>query len=445
MAFESLQEKFQSIFKKMRREDKLTDSNMEQALKEIRLALLESDVNFKVVKAFTNDLKEKAKGEEVIRTVHPSEMLVKLCHQEIVEMLGKDNSEIFPKKGKLTMIMLVGLQGTGKTTHAGKLGLLFKKKYGLKVLLAGLDIYRPAAIDQLKQIADSLQIDFFTMGKDVNPVVAAKKAQEKALNEHYDVLILDTAGRLQIDETLMEELQNINKEVKPEEILLLVDAMAGQEATNVVLAFNEKLPLTGVIMSKLDGDAKGGAALSLKYLTGLPIKYAGVGEKLEDIEVFHPDRLADRILGMGDIVTLVEKAQEQIDQKEAERTGRKMMEGEYTLEDLLSSMKMMQKIGSIKFLSKMMPGLNKLSDSDKERAEKEMKIFESVINSMTPYERRHPEILKFSHKNRIARGSGTTNADINRVIKKFEQSKAMMKQVNAYRKKGKMPPGFGGI
>ena len=403
MAFESLQEKFQSIFKKMRREDKLTDSNMEQALKEIRLALLESDVNFKVVKAFTNDLKEKAKGEEVIRTVHPSEMLVKLCHQEIVEMLGKDNSEIFPKKGKLTTIMLVGLQGTGKTTHAGKLGLLFKKKYGLKVLLAGLDIYRPAAIDQLKQIADSLQIDFFTMGKDVN------------------------------------------KEVKPEEILLLVDAMAGQEATNVVLAFNEKLPLTGVIMSKLDGDAKGGAALSLKYLTGLPIKYAGVGEKLEDIEVFHPDRLADRILGMGDIVTLVEKAQEQIDQKEAERTGRKMMEGEYTLEDLLASMKMMQKIGSIKFLSKMMPGLNKLSDSDKERAEKEMKIFESVINSMTPYERRHPEILKFSHKNRIARGSGTTNADINRIIKKFEQSKAMMKQVNAYRKKGKMPPGFGGI
>ena len=226
MAFESLQEKFQSIFKKMRREDKLTDSNMEQALKEIRLALLESDVNFKVVKAFTNDLKEKAKGEEVIRTVNPSEMLVKLCHQEIVEMLGKDNSEIFPKKGKLTTIMLVGLQGTGKTTQAGKLGLLFKKKYGVKVLLAGLDIYRPAAIDQLKQIADSLQIDFFTMGKDVNPVVAAKKAQEKALNEHYDVLILDTAGRLQIDETLMEELQNINKEVKPEEILLLVDAMA---------------------------------------------------------------------------------------------------------------------------------------------------------------------------------------------------------------------------
>jgi signal recognition particle subunit SRP54 len=442
MAFESLSEKFQSIFKKMRKEDKLTSENMDSALREIRIALLEADVNYKVVKAFTDDVKEKALGQEVLLKVNPGEMLVKICHDELVTLLGADNTAIAYSKNGPTTIMLVGLQGSGKTTSAGKLALLHKNKLQKKVLLAGLDVYRPAAIDQLQQIATQIQVDFFALGTQADPVEVAKKAQEKAINEHYDLLILDTAGRLQIDEKLMDELKNINKAVHPEEVLLLVDAMAGQDAVNVANAFNADLRLTGVIMSKLDGDAKGGAALSIKYLTGLPIKFAGVGEKLTDLDVFYPDRMADRILGMGDVVSLVEKAQEVMDQKEAEKESKKMMEGDFTLEDMLKQMKMVQKMGNLGAIAKMIPGMPNLSEEQKEKANVEMKVFESVVNSMTPYERRHPEVLKYSQKNRIAKGCGRTNADVNRVIRKWEQSKEMMKQMKQYQKSGKMPPGF---
>ena len=442
MAFESLSDRFSSIFKKMRGQTTLTEKNMDDMLKEIRVALLEADVNFKVVKNFISDIKEKAVGAEVFKKVNPSQMVVKIVHDEIQELLGADQTELH-LNSTLTTIMLVGLQGTGKTTTAGKLANLFKNKQNKKVMLGALDVYRPAAIDQLHQLADQLGIEFFSMGTE-NPVKIAKAAQQKARESGIDILILDTAGRLQIDEGLMEELQNINHEVHPDEVLLLVDAASGQDAVNVANAFNKDLHLTGVIMSKLDGDARGGAALSIKYLTGLPIKFAGVGEKMEDLEVFHPDRMADRILGMGDIVTLVEKATETIDEKEAEKAAKKMMDGEFTLEDMLKQMKQVQKIGSIGAIAKLIPGMPKLTDEQKAAAEREMKVFEAVINSMTPYERRHPETLRYSHKNRIAKGSGLTNADINRVIRKYDQSKEMMKQMKQYQKSGRMPKNFGG-
>jgi signal recognition particle subunit SRP54 len=445
MAFESLADKFQGVFKKMRKEDKLTEANMDSALREIRIALLEADVNYKVVKAFTDDVREKAMGQDVLLKVNPGAMLVKICHDELVELLGADNTLIHYASSGPTTVMLVGLQGSGKTTTAGKLALYHETKLKKKVLLAGLDVYRPAAIDQLGQIAHQLNVDFFEMGTDANPVDVAVKAQKKAADGHYDLLILDTAGRLQIDEKLMGELKDISKAVHPEETLLLVDAMAGQDAVNVANAFNADLRLTGVIMSKLDGDAKGGAALSIKYLTGLPIKFSGTGEKLSDLDVFYPERMADRILGMGDVVSLVEKAQEVIDQKEAEKQSKKMMDGDFSLEDMLKQMKMVQKIGSLGAIAKMIPGMPNLTDEQKDKASLEMKTFESVVNSMTPYERRHPEVLKYSQKNRIAKGSGKSNADVNRVIRKWEQSKEMMKQMKQYQKTGKVPPGFNGM
>ena len=372
MAFETLSEKFSALFKKMRKEDKLTEANVESAIREIRIALLEADVNFKVVKAFTEDVREKALGQEVLLKVNPSQQFIKICHDELVTLLGQDNSQIKYQNG-LTIIMLVGLQGSGKTTSAGKLAYLLKNKLSKKPLLAGLDVYRPAAIDQLGTVAKQVGVDFFNMGTNVDPVEVAKKAVKKATDEGYDVLILDTAGRLQIDEKLMDELKNINKAVHPDEVLLLVDAAAGQDSVNVTNTFNQDLRLTGVIMSKLDGDAKGGAALSIKYMTGLPIKFAGVGEKLTDLDIFYPDRMADRILGMGDVVSLVEKVQETVDQKEAEREGRKLMEGDFTLEDMLKQMKMVQKMGSLGGLLKMIPGMPKISDEQQEQAKKEMK------------------------------------------------------------------------
>ncbi len=445
MAFESLSDKFSNIFKKMRRETTLTEENMDAALKEIRIALLEADVNYKVVKAFTNDVKEKAIGQEVLKKVNPSQQLIKICHDELVELLGAENTEIKYAKNGLTTIMLVGLQGSGKTTSASKLAYLMKNKLQKKVLLAGLDVYRPAAIEQLGTLANSIHVDFFELGTEVNPVDVAKKAQETAIAQGYDVLILDTAGRLQIDEKLMDELKNINSEIHPDEVLLLVDAMAGQDAVNVASAFNNKLRLSGVIMSKLDGDAKGGAALSIKYIAGLPIKFAGVGEKVTDLDIFYPDRMADRILGMGDVVTLVEKAKEVMDEKEAAKDAKKMMDGDFTLEDMLKQMKKIQRMGSISSILRMMPGSPKISEEQQDAAQKRMKDFEVIINSMTPYERKHPEILKFSQKNRIAKGSGKTNADINRVLKQFEKTKEQMKMLKQYQKSGKMPPMGGGM
>ena len=443
MAFESLTERLSGIFKKMRGQARLTEANMDDMLREIRVALLEADVNYKVVKEFINNVKEKAIGQDVLGKLNPSQMIVKIVHDELVELLGSDDSEIKYQTGRPTIIMLVGLQGSGKTTTAGKLGYLLKNKLKKKVLFAACDVYRPAAIDQLDQLAKSIGVDIVNMGTKVNPVEIAKVAKKKAYDDDYHVLIIDTAGRLQIDEALMDELNNIKHDVEPNEILLLVDAASGQDAVNVANAFNDKLSLTGCIMSKLDGDARGGAALSIRHMTGVPIKFAGVGEKVTDLDIFHPDRMADRILGMGDVMTLVEKAQEELDEKEAKRTVNKMMSGSFNLNDMLAQMKQINKMGSLGGLLKLIPGMPKITPEQQEMAEREMRNFEVVINSMTPEERKHPEILKFSRKQRIANGAGKTMQDINKVLKKYEQMKEAMKQMETYKKTGRMPPGAG--
>ena len=443
MAFESLTERLSGIFKKMRGQARLTEANMDDMLREIRVALLEADVNYKVVKEFINNVKEKAIGQDVLGKLNPSQMIVKIVHDELVELLGSDDSEIKYQTGRPTIIMLVGLQGSGKTTTAGKLGYLLKNKLKKKVLFAACDVYRPAAIDQLDQLAKSIGVDIVNMGTKVNPVEIAKAAKKKAYDDDYHVLIIDTAGRLQIDEALMDELNNIKHDVEPNEILLLVDAASGQDAVNVANAFNDKLSLTGCIMSKLDGDARGGAALSIRHMTGVPIKFAGVGEKVTDLDIFHPDRMADRILGMGDVMTLVEKAQEELDEKEAKRTVNKMMSGSFNLNDMLAQMKQINKMGSLGGLLKLIPGMPRITPEQQEMAEREMRNFEVVINSMTPEERKHPEILKFSRKQRIANGAGKTMQDINKVLKKYEQMKEAMKQMEAYKKTGRMPPGAG--
>jgi signal recognition particle subunit SRP54 len=446
MAFESLSDKLSSIFKKIRGQARLTEKNMEDMLKEIRVALLEADVNYKVVKEFTNNVREKALGQDVLAKLNPSQMLVKIVHDELVELLGSDDSELHYQNNRPTVIMMVGLQGSGKTTTTGKLAYLMKNKLHKKVLLAAGDVYRPAAIDQLAQIAKSVGVDLVNLGTKVSPVEISKQARDKAFNEHYDVLIIDTAGRLQIDEQLMKELNDIKDAVNPDEILLLIDAMAGQDAVNVADSFNKQLALTGAIMSKLDGDARGGAALSIRHMTGVPIKFSGVGEKVTDLDIFHPDRMADRILGMGDVMTLVEKAQEEMDEKEARKAANKMMSGKFDLNDMLDNMKKVQKMGSLGGLMKLIPGMPKISPEQQAAAEKEMKNFEVIINSMTPYERSNPDIFKFSRKQRVANGCGKTLADVNKVLKKYEQMKQMMKQMESYRKSGRMPPGgLGGL
>ena len=446
MAFESLSDRFQGIIKKVKGQSKLTEANMEEMLKEIRVALLEADVNFKVVKEFVNNVKEKALGQEVFLKVSPSQMIVKIVHDELEALLGADQCEIKFEMNKPTVIMMCGLQGSGKTTHTGKLALLFKNKLHKKVLLVAGDVYRPAAIDQLQTIANQVGVDILNLGDKVSPVEIACRGVKKAYDERYDVVIIDTAGRLAIDEKLMQEVVDIEEKVKPAEELLLVDAMSGQDAVNVAKAFNEKLHLTGMIMSKLDGDARGGAALSIKHLTGIPIKYAGVGEKLEDLEVFHPDRMADRILGMGDVVSLVEKVQEQIDEKQAKKTVNKMMSGHFDLNDMLAQMEQINKLGSMGGLLKLIPGMPKISEEDQEKAKKQMDKTKAIIFSMTPQERKDPSIIKNSRKVRIARGCGMTNQDVNRVLNQYDQMKKMMKEMGARTKGGKFPPfgGFGG-
>ena len=445
MAFENLTDKLSNIFKKFRNETHLTESNMDEMLKQVRIALLEADVNFKVVKEFVNGIKEKAIGQEVLKKLNPSQQVVKIVHEELVNLLGSDNCNLKLKNNALSAIMLVGLQGSGKTTTAGKLAYLFKNKQKKKVLLVALDVYRPAAIDQLKQIGKQIDVEVFEMGTNNKPTDIASKALEKARSELFDIMILDTAGRLQIDEPLMKELNDISNIVHPDETLLLVDAMAGQDAVNVANSFHQQVALTGIIMSKLDGDARGGAALSIRHLTGLAIKFAGVGEKISDLELFHPERMADRILGMGDVMTLVEKAQENLDEKEMKKSFNKMMDGDFDLNDMLKQLKQVNKLGSLSSILKMIPGMPKISKEQQDLAEKEMRNFEIILNSMTPYEKKHPEVIKFSQKQRISKGCGKSIQDINKVLKKYETSKEMMKQMRQYKNKGRIPPGFGGF
>lgn len=441
MAFESLSDKLQKIMKKVKGQAKLTESNMDEMLREIRIALLEADVNYKVVKVFVGNVKEKALGQKVLTKLSPGQMIVKIVRDEITELLGSGETEIRFEMNKPTVIMLVGLQGTGKTTSAGKLARLFQKKYGKKVLMAACDIYRPAAIDQLETLGKKLNTEVYTDRSGTLPPDIAKAAYRKALDEKYDVLLIDTAGRLQIDDALMTELENIGKEVPITETILLVDAMSGQDAVNVAKTFNERLKLTGLIMSKLDGDSRGGSALSIKHLTGVPIKFAGTGEKLEDLEVFYPERMADRILGMGDIVSLIEKAQENIDEDVTKKTAKRMMEGKFDLDDMVAILKQMKKLGKFSGLLKMIPNMPKISDDDANKVESILKKTEVIINSMTKEERKHPEILKNSRKQRIAKGSGTTAADINKIVGRFDEMKKQMAlfsgEANKMSKKGR--------
>ena len=425
--FESLGDRLQNAIHKIKGYGKITEDNISDMMREIRLALLEADVNYTVVKEFTNTVKEKALGEEVASSINPGDLFVKIVKDELTELLGGE-SEPLNMKGNPAILMLVGLQGSGKTTTIGKLANFLRKKHSKKPLLVACDVYRPAAIDQLKTLGKQLNIEVYEEGKK-DPVEIAKNAVSYAKENHYDYVLIDTAGRLHIDEDLMDELDNIEKEVHPNETLLVIDSMMGQDAINVITGFHDKLPLSGVILTKLDGDTRGGVALSVRHLTHVPIKFIGVSEKLDGLDSFDPERMAGRILGMGDIVSLVEKATESIDEKEAERTAKRMQQGKFDLEDFLSTMKQIKKLGPLENLIKLIPGAKKMGLSDVKIDPKQMAHIEAIVLSMTPQERKNPDIIKASRKTRIASGSGTSVQEVNKLLQQFDQMKKMMKQV----------------
>ena len=432
MAFESLSEKLAAAFKKLRSKGKLNESDIKDAMREVKMALLEADVNYKVVKDFVKTVSERAVGQEVLESLTPAQQVIKIVNDELTALMGKDNARIqFPSKPPCVVLMC-GLQGSGKTTHSAKLARYFKNQ-GHRPLLVACDIYRPAAIDQLKIVGEKAGAQVFEMGKE-NPVKIAAEALKYAKDHGNDLVIIDTAGRLHIDEVLMEELKQIEAAVNPNEILLVVDSMTGQDAVNVADTFNKALPITGVILTKLDSDTRGGAAISVLQVTGKPIKFAGTGEKIDDLEPFHPDRMASRILGMGDVLTLIEKAQDAVDEKEAAKLAQKMKENSFDMNDLLDNLRQISKMGSIKQLLGMIPGIgSKVEGMDID--EKQFTRVEAMITSMTPAEREKPSIINPSRKRRIAAGSGTKVEDVNRLLKQFEQMKTMMKQFN---KKGNM-------
>ena len=434
---ENLGNRFQDIFKKIRGHGKLSETNIKDALREVKMSLLEADVNYKVVKDFTNKISEKAIGTEVIRGVNPAQQFIKLVNDELVELLGGTSSKLTKGLRNPTIIMLAGLQGAGKTTFAAKLAK-FLKKQNEKLLLVGVDVYRPAAIKQLQVLGQQIGVDVYSEenSKDVVGIATRAIAKAKEINATY--MIVDTAGRLHVDETLMEELKELKKAIKPQEILLVVDAMIGQDAVNLAESFNNALSVDGVILTKLDGDTRGGAALSIKAVVGKPIKFIGVGEKLNDIEIFHPDRLVSRILGMGDVVSLVEKAQEVIDENEAKSLEEKIKSQKFDLNDFLKQLQTIKRLGSLGGILKLIPGMPKIDDLAP--AEKEMKKVEAIIQSMTKEERKKPDILKASRKIRIAKGSGTEVSDVNKLLKQFDQMKSMMKMFSS----GKMPMGLMG-
>ena len=429
---ENLGNRFQDIFKKIRGHGKLSETNIKDALREVKMSLLEADVNYKVVKDFTNKISEKAIGTEVIRGVNPAQQFIKLVNDELVELLGGTSSKLTKGLRNPTIIMLAGLQGAGKTTFAAKLAK-FLKKQNEKLLLVGVDVYRPAAIKQLQVLGQQIGVDVYSEENSKDVVGIATRAIEKAKEINATYMIVDTAGRLHVDETLMEELKELKKAIKPQEILLVVDAMIGQDAVNLAESFNNALSVDGVILTKLDGDTRGGAALSIKAVVGKPIKFIGVGEKLNDIEIFHPDRLVSRILGMGDVVSLVEKAQEVIDENEAKSLEEKIKSQKFALHDFFKQLQTINRLGSLGGILKLIPGMPKIDDLAP--AEKEMKKVEAIIQSMTKEERKKPDILKASRKIRIAKGSGTEVSDVNKLLKQFDQMKSMMKMFSS----GKMP------
>lgn len=443
MAFEGLSEKLSAAFKKLKNKGKLTESDVKEAMREVRLALLEADVNYKVAKDFTAKVTERAVGADVMESLTPAQMVIKIVNEELTALMGGEEARIVFASKPPTVIMMCGLQGSGKTTHSAKLAKMMKKQ-GRRPLLVACDVYRPAAIDQLKVVGAKAETPVFEMGTE-NPVKIAKKALAHAKDHGNDVVILDTAGRLHIDEKLMDELKNIQAETNPQEILLVVDAMTGQDAVNVAKSFDEALSLTGVILTKLDGDTRGGAALSVKSVTGKPIKFVGVGEKLEDLEVFHPDRMASRILGMGDVLTLIEDAESKLDQKKSEEMAKKFIQNKFDLEDLYEQLCQIKKMGPIKGILSKLPGMDKqLQDVDVD--DRQLDRIGAIILSMTKAERANPNIINPSRKRRIASGSGMKVEDVNRLLKQFEQMQKLMKTMGGKTKKGKKKrlPGLGG-
>ncbi|WP_303841645.1 signal recognition particle protein [Selenomonas ruminantium] len=447
MIFESLSDRLQETFKKLRGHGKLTEDDVNEAMREVRMALLEADVNFKVVKNFIKTVKERAIGQDILETLTPAQVVVKIVDEELTNLMGGTQSRINMSPNPPTIIMMAGLQGAGKTTSAGKLGLSLKKQ-GKRPLLVACDIYRPAAIKQLQVVGKQLDIPVFSMEQGTDAVTIAKSSIAYSQSHANDVIIIDTAGRLQIDEALMQELRDIKAEVKPHEILLVVDAMTGQESVNVAQTFNDSLGLDGVIMTKLDGDARGGAALSVKAVTNVPIKFIGMGEKLEPLQPFHPDRMASRILGMGDVLSLVEKAQQTFDMEEAKKMEKKLRKDEFTLDDFLSQMQQVKKLGSLENILGMIPGMGglkkQLEGQDIDLDGKEMRQIEAIIRSMTPKERADITIINGSRRKRIAMGSGTRVQDVNKLLKQFGEMRKMMKKMKKMQK-GKGFPGLGAL
>ena len=448
--FESLTDRLDSVFKKIRGHARLDESNIQEALREVRLALLEADVNFKVVKAFTERVRERALGQDVMKSLTPGQMVVKIVHEEVITLLGGEAKPL-DFKAKPLIIMMVGLQGSGKTTSSAKLALWLRREHKRKPYLVPADVYRPAAIEQLHKLASQLDLPAYPSTTEMKPVDICKDALAKAAEAGYDVVILDTAGRLHIDETLMDELSAIKAAVGPQEILFVADAMTGQDAVTVAASFNERLEVSGVVLTKMDGDARGGAALSIKEVTGKPVKFVGMGEKASDLEVFHPDRAASRILGMGDILSLIEKAQGEFDEGEAEEMQRKLRHAQFTLDDFRTQMKRVKKLGSLESILKLLPGMGKITKQlgEIQMPDKEMGKLEAIIGSMTPKERKEPKIINPSRKERIAKGSGSTVGDVTALLKNFEQMRLMMQRMMGGGKMpampgGRMPGGFPG-
>lgn len=443
MAFEGLADRLQNTIQKIRGKGKVSEADVKEMMREVRLALLEADVNFKVVKEFVKKVSERAVGQDVLKSLTPGQQIIKIVNEELTELMGGEQSKIAVANRPPTVIMMVGLQGAGKTTTSGKLANLLRKKYNRKPMLVAADIYRPAAIKQLETLGKQLGMPVFSLGDQVSPVEIAKQAIAKAKEEHHDYVLIDTAGRLHVDEALMNELKDIKELTQPDEIFLVVDAMTGQDAVNVAQSFNEQLGLTGVVLTKLDGDTRGGAALSIRSVTQTPIKFIGMGEKMDALEPFHPERMASRILGMGDVLTLIEKAQANIDEEKAKELEKKMRTASFTLDDFLDQLGQVRNLGPLDELLKMMPGANKIKGLNNIQIdEKQISHVEAIIRSMTKEEKIHPEIMNSGRKRRIAKGSGRTVAEVNRLLKQFEDMKKMMKQMSGMQQKAKKKGGF---
>ncbi len=435
--FDQLTDKLNNAFRKIKGVARITERNIEEPLREIRMALLEADVNYKIVKQFTESVKNKALGTDVSKALNPGQQFIKIVHDELVHVLGDKAEDLKLEPTKTNVIMMVGLQGSGKTTSSGKLAAYLKKQ-GFFPLLVPADVYRPAAIEQLKVVGKAVNVPVFDIGEDRNPVSIAKKAVKEAKDKGFNVVIIDTAGRLHIDEELMKELKDIEKEVNPDEILFTVDSMTGQDAVKSAAAFDKELPLTGVVLTKLDGDARGGAALSVKFVTGKPIKFVGIGEKYTDFEKFHPDRMASRILGMGDVLSLIEKAEEVVDKKKAEELQKKIKKDQFTLEDFRDQLLQLTKMGSMEKILGMIPGMAQVKNASKMMDDKKIKHLVAIINSMTPQERRNHQIINGKRRKRIARGSGRPVQEVNQLLKQFVQMRKMMKQLSNPSFLGKM-------